>query len=214
MNMNSKDKVVILLQEEKTATDQMSEIKRDEMSWLKVFLLFYGALIAWIVARWFDRSAHSTASPNVGADDVILLWTAAVFSLVATLMFAALLVHRRHSYFLVRKRLHTIQKLLKLYEPAEWDNLTILSPEHRSTDVCDCRSWLELTKPLSSFLTRLVYIIGANLVIDFLVWLAFRRTGSPQGPCFILLFLVLNVFLGICVYVHDLYHFLARVGEK
>jgi hypothetical protein len=207
MNIDDKDRVGILLQGQKTATDQMSAIKNYEMSWLKVFLIFYTAVIAWVVGRWFGPATGGTTPATASPGDLTLLWTAMWFSFIGTALFAFLFIHTRHSYYMVKERLHKFDQCLKLYDPAQWDGIVFFPPEHASGRVRAFRDWCKRTKPLSSFLTRLVYIFGANAGIDYLVYLAFEKEGSPQSGYFLAFWFGLNGALAVVVYVYDFVRF-------
>jgi len=207
MNIDDKDRVNILLQGQKTATDQMSTIKNGEMTWLKVFLIFYAAIIAWIVGRWFGPATGGAVATTTHSADLSLLSTAMWFSFIGTTLFAFLFIHTRHSYFMVKERLHKFDQCLKLYDHAEWDGIAFFPPEHASGEVRCVRDWRKRTKPWSSFLTRLVYIIGANAGIDYLVYLAFDQVGAPQNIYFLAFWFGLNFTLVVIVYVYDFIHF-------
>jgi hypothetical protein len=180
------------------------------MSWLKVFLIFYTAVIAWVVGRWFGPTTGGTAAATASSGDLTLLRTAMWFSFIGTALFAFLFIHTRHSYYTVKERLHKFDQCLKLYDQTQWDGTAFFPPEHTSGRVRAFGEWCKRTKPWSSFLTRLVYILGANAGIDYLVYLAFDRVGSPQGSYFLAFWFGLNVALAVIVYVYDFIRFRLR----
>jgi hypothetical protein len=229
ITLDNKDRVAILMQLERTATDQMTEIKRDEISWLKIFLLFYGALIAWMVGRFFaPLSEADSAAPvtwMVGrffsalsaagkldssiANDGQLLSNALWFSYFLTAMFTFLFLHTRHSYFRVADRLHRIQQCLLLHDPTQWDGHTFFPVAHRSGKVSTIRQWRERAQPFSSFSTRLAYVVGANIGAESIAYRAFERIGMPQGGYFIV-WVALSIGLAIGAYTWDYFHFKHR----
>jgi hypothetical protein len=210
MNLENEDRVAILMQLQEIATDQMAEIKRDEMSWLNRFLLFYGAVTAWLVTRFFAPVPAIGHPASAVVSDASLLGAALWLSLSATVLFVFLFIHTRHSYYDVADRSHRIQNCLHLYEPEQWRGHSLFSTVHRSGRVCTLQEWKERTKPWSSFLTRLLYIIGANLVVNFIVYVAFDRMGKPQGAYFVCFWLALNIALVLIAYALDYLHFRNR----
>ncbi len=210
MNLDDKDRVSILRDLQKTATSQMSEIKRDEMSWLNRFLLFYGAMIAWLVTRFFGPIPVTGQPIPFNPNDASLLVGALVFSFLATAMFASLFIHTRHSYYGVSDRLHRIQKCLHLYKHDQWQDTIFFPVSHSSGEVRTIDDWNKLTKPWSSFSTRMLYIIGANIAADCIVYGAFDRLGKAKDVYFLCFWLGMNVALVALAYVGDYFHFRTR----
>ena len=201
VKLRDEDKVTILLQMEKTATGQMMEIKREEMSWLKVFLLFYGALIAWTVQRWLGQ-----AQPT--AQDKGLVYGVLVFSLLATFIFSFLFITTRWSYYGVSRRLLRVQMLLGLYDSTKWNGQEApLGELDKIGVVKGLRTWRENTKPLSSFTTRMVYLSGANLTISFIAYFALKKIDPATSPYFLATWIIINIVLIVSVMLIDFLHF-------
>jgi len=214
-----KERMEIALQLQSQASEQMSEIKRDEMSWLKIFLIFYAAMIGWMVSRWFPTAPASVsfsspiltvsipvpASAQYSTNEAVLLWASVGFSFFATTMFSFLFSHTRRSYYGVAHRLHQLQRFLRLYDKKFWDNIKFFPPEHTPGEVLSAEDWRRQTKPWSSFLTRMGYIVCGNLCVDFIAFLSFGRLGLGYNSLFLPLCFVLSYVLVWKIYNSD-YH--------
>ncbi|HAU36473.1 MAG TPA: hypothetical protein DCX07_01995 [Phycisphaerales bacterium] len=201
IDLRNEDKVAILLQLEKTATSQMMENKREEMSWLKVFLLFYGALVAWSAQRWL-------AQAQVNAQDAGLVHGVLIFSLVATFVFSFLFIRTRWSYYGVSRRLLRIQSLLGLYDAETWgESDAPLGDIDRIGYVKGWRTWRENTKPFSSFTTRMIYVWGSNMTMCFIAYFALTRIDPKTSVYFLVFWLIINVFLLGLIMLIDFLHF-------
>jgi hypothetical protein len=207
--MTDEDRVSTLIELQKLTCDQMSEVKREEIGWLKIFLLLYSAVIAWIVARWFPSGAHTNSGSPTLASDIMLLNKAVWFCFFASLMFAFLFIHTRHSYYGLGARLHQIQDCLHLFEPDYWEQHSFFPAAHSPGKVAGLGDWWDRTKPQSSFFTRIMYIVGANFAIDYLAYLAFQRMGSAKA-CFLSTWVLLNLLLLFGIYLYDYLHFTRR----
>ncbi len=80
------DTVKILLQSEKIAVDQLLEIKREELQYLKVFLLFFGAITTWIISQWLSPSRLPISNMDIDLQ-LDLIKTTYLFSYFATVIF-------------------------------------------------------------------------------------------------------------------------------
>jgi len=80
----------------------------------------------------------------------------------------------------------------------------------------DRRTWQEVTKPGSSFATRLVYLAGADLVVGFVGWYALCLHGSPRSIWFFIMLLLANSALILAFFLLDYLHFTRgnRVRQK
>jgi hypothetical protein len=206
--VNSEHDVTILLQLEKTSTEQMLEIKRDEMSWLRVFLVMSGATVAWSVQRWF-------AKPSVSASDGGLVWAVLIFSSLATIAFYFHFLLTRWSYYGVSARLMRIQEMLRLYDGNAWAGAR--APFSRSEQigmVKDFRSWWKITKPHSSFATRLVYIFGSNVMICIICFYATKMIGKSTSSFLLLELIILNILLVALFLYCDFRHFHSRAVDS
>jgi len=195
------DKVTVLLQLERTATDQMAEIKREEMSWLKMVLLFYGAVIAWTVQRWMGKETPDSSDGN-------LVYGVLIFSFLATIVFYLLFVRTRWSYYGIATRLLRIQDLLGLYDPPQWDGKTApFTDADRIGMVKGLRTWRENTKPFSSFMTRMVYVLGSNLTLVFIAYCALRKIDTSTSIYFLVTWITFNLAVLMIFMFVDFLHF-------
>ena len=199
ITLKDEDKVKILLQLEKTATDQMMEIKRDEMSWLRIFLLFYSAVIAWGVHRWLGAE-----KPN--SSEVTIVYSVSIFSFIATIIFYFLFLNRRWSYYGVATRLVRLQDILRLYDRTTWCGNSPLSDGDRIGAVKDFGTWRKNTKPFNSFITRILYVAGANGTVAFVVSLALNKI-QRNVSCFVVTWIILNIVALLFVMWFDFRHF-------
>jgi len=218
--VEDEQRIEIALQLQAQASAQMVEIKRDEMSWLKIFLLFYAAMIGWMVSRWSSASATSVsfnspiltvsipvpASVQYSTSEAVLLWASVGFSFFATIMFSLLFSHTRRSYYGVVHRLHQFQRFLRLYDKKYWGNIKFFPLEHTPGEVLSKEDWRRQTKPWSSFLTRMGYIVAGNLCVDFLAFLSFGRLGLGYNSLFLPLWLLLSIVLVWMIYSSDYHH--------
>lgn len=187
--LSHEDRVKILLQLEKTATDQMMEIKRDEMSWLRIFLVFYSAVIAWGVHRWLGAD-------KLNSSELTMIYSVSIFSCIATAVFYWLFMNRRWSYYGVAKRLVRVQDILRLYDSTTWNGTAPLRDADKIATVTGFSTWYKNTKPLNSFITRLLYVAGANVTVLVVACLALNRI-HPNTSCFVVTLLactILNIF--------------------
>lgn len=202
-DISTESSILVLLQAEKFAVDQMQEIKRDEMSWLKVFLVFYGAVITWLVTEWIPGSNELSDS----SIEVIRLIQNV--TLAATFLFAYLFATTRDSYYGVRKRVEKVQDMLFL-------NREGIHGEHavyQTKKVEDIRSpsdWWNVTKPQSSFLTRMVYLLGGYWAVTVIALLALRGNNEAADNWIAILY----GLVGLLIFVFFLFLDYLRYVKK
>lgn len=207
MKLNKDNKISILMQHENIAVNQLMEIKRNEMNWLKVFLLFYSAIIAWMVSRWFSTPVLKEIPFHKMQGEFTLLESTLWFSLTATLIFTFLFIQTRHSYYGVAKRLHNVQVNLELYNDAQWGGKSLLTGDNKIGIIEDFKTWKTRTKPFSSFSTRLIYLLGANFAIAFISYRAYESLGYAQNIFYLLKWIFLNLVILITLFLWDYFHF-------
>ena len=204
MKLEGSDKILILLQGQKLAAEQLQEIKRQEMSWLKVTIVFYSVVLLWIANRWLS----GPVPPVQHATDQPLLTAIPVVSLLGTALFACLFLRARHSCYAVKKRLHLFDQALGLYSPDLWDNKPFPPTEHASGSVVDLASWITKTNPLSGLAIRLAALMAANLGIVHSAHLAFVGYGLPYNVNYLVKWGAWNGALVIALYFCDYLHFM------
>ncbi|MFT3684385.1 MAG: hypothetical protein QM783_05560 [Phycisphaerales bacterium] len=202
MTLTDDNKVTILLELQHDAVEQLAEIKREEMKWLQTFLVFYGALVAWGASRWLPVSPSSR-----GADDTSLVHWILTVSFLATLLFTYHFIRTRWSYYGVAARLSQCQHLLHLYTPLEWGGKAPLGDSPYGRLIDGFGSWRKATKPMSSFLTRIVYLVGANLMVASICWRGFEEAQRPQPLWFFLCVILANMVVIALGFMIDFIHF-------
>lgn len=202
--MNSEDQVTILLQLEKTATEQMMAIKSEEMLWLRVFLLVYGAVLAWSVQHWLVAQAVSSSERG-------LVRGVLVFSFLGTAVFCLHFLLTRWSYYGVFSRLVRVQDMLGLYDSSKWHGgQAPLDGVEQIDMVANLRSWWRITKPYSSFFTRVAYLLGSQFLLAVVSFLAFKKIDSKTSHWSLFLSaLVIILLVGLLLYF-DYRHFAKR----
>ncbi|MBN2286842.1 MAG: hypothetical protein JXI43_10375 [Tissierellales bacterium] len=212
MDFSVEDKVKILLQQEKNAVDQLMEIKRDEMSWLRVFLLFYSAIVVWSVQRWLghDQAATEMVNDLLVKRESSLIYATLFFSYFATFIFSFLFIRTRWSYYGVANRLIAAQELLQLYNAECWNGENPLKPINKINQTKNYSEWMKYTKPMSSFFTRLIYLIGANLTIMFIASYALKWLSGDLTPYFYVTWILANLILLMSVFIIDFIHFVTK----
>lgn len=203
MTLKDEDKVQILLQLEKTATDQMMEIKKEEMSWLRIFLLFYSAVIAWSVQRWLGLN-----TPNYS--ELTMVRSVWLFAFISTIVFYVLFIRTRRSYYGVAKRLVRVQDLLHLYDSTTWNGTPPLLDVDKIGTVTGFCTWRKNTKPFNSFTTRIMYLFGANVIIAFVAYLGLKRIEPNTSLFFLVTRIILNIVILFLVMLCDFLSFYAR----
>jgi hypothetical protein len=210
MKIEANDKVGILMQLQKTASDQMSVIKQDEMVWLNRFLIFYGAVIAWLVTRFLAPSSPGGQIATDANAEAQLIRYSVWFSSFATAAFCFLFTSTRHSYYGVADRLHRIQECLHLYDPNQWEGQSFFPREHRFIAVESVSDWFERTKPMSSFLTRMLFIFGSNYAIDLIAVIALQRMGKGGSVDSWWFWFGANIIILMATFGCDYYRFFNR----
>lgn len=203
ITLKDEDKVKILLQLEKTGTDQMMEIKKEEMSWLRIFLLFYSAVIAWSVQRWLGSNTLDRSELEM----VNYVW---LFAFVSTIVFYVLFIRTRRSYYGVAKRLVHVQDILRLYDKDTWNGDPPLYDADRIGTVTGFWTWRKNTKPFNSFTTRIMYLFGANLIVAFVANLALKKIDPNTSRCFLATRSILNIVAVLLVMLCDFLSFYVR----
>jgi hypothetical protein len=194
------NRVKVLLQLQANTVSQLAEIKREEMQWLQAFLIFYGAIVAWGATRWLG-SAASNATKNES-----LVYLVLTISFVATALFTYHFIRTRWSYYGVAGRMAKVERLLGLYSDADWGSDAPLRGSPYSRMVNGAESW-EITKPMNSFLTRIVYLIGANVMVASICWHGFE--SGTQGNClwYAIAIALVNAAIVFLAFVADYLHF-------
>lgn len=205
MTLSTDQQVTVLLELQDDAVEQLAEIKREEMQWLQAFLLFYGAVVAWCVARWLP-SPRSEA-PLAASEESVVVATLAV-SFLATGLFTFHFIRTRWSYYGVAARLANIQHLLGLYDGAGWHGGAPLRGNPYRGFIGGLESWQHTTRPMSSFLTRIVYLVGANMVVSLVCWSSLSRSSGHAGPWFLVTCFLLNAVIAGGAFALDYVHFL------
>ncbi|MGI1671259.1 MAG: hypothetical protein K6L74_13180 [Neptuniibacter sp.] len=206
LKLEDEHKVKVLLQEEAHAVLQMENLKKEEMSWLKVFLLFYGAVMAWAVSRWLISPMSSPLPTEQLESEFGIISTTLCFTWVATCLFAFLFFQARQSYYGVRKRVERIQAALFLDKEGIYGDEAIFGGM-KVESVDDYQSWKDITKPTSSFMTRMVYIIGSNLAVIIIAYLSLYKMQYPVTLSFAGLFIAMTIFIFIFAWFIDYHSF-------
>jgi len=180
-----------------TSTAQMADIRREEFSWLKGFLLFYSALTAWGVHSWLSEPLQETS------DEVVLGWTTVVISSTATLAFSYLFLRIRHSYYMVAERVKHFQDMLGMYNKESWFGVAPMSRGNRIGDVTGIVSWHENTKPFQGFLMRVCYMCAANLVVILVSSVAILGGIANISCGTVILAVVINLLIALTIMALD-----------
>lgn len=193
----------ILLQLQSQLSQKLLALRQEEATWLKLFLLLYSALSAWLVARWLS---DAVANHALQAFDGFLLSGALGLSWIALFVSSCHFLHLRSSYFRVGRMLVRCQEPLGLFNKEDgifpW----------RIGVVKDWQSWRK-TRILATFTTRIAYVAGANLVVTLLATAALGgRLLGLSSACVLLLVLLLYLALGGLVVWVD-YQSLRRATE-
>ena len=208
--LDTTNKITVLLQQQQIAVTQMDSIKSEEMSWLKVFLIFYGAVVAWSVSRWFLVPGATQYSKDEADAELFIIYAVLIFSYFATAIFTFLFSQTRKSYYGVRKRLDTIQQMLLLTNDEVYGDGRIFDAVETIDNIIDKETWHRITKPNSSFLTRMVYLFGANTAVLIICYLSILKIGKEQSIWFLVCFLLVNSFIFISARHFDYHHFVKK----
>lgn len=209
-DLETPHKVDILLQQQQIAVKQMEAIKNEEMSWLKVFLLFYGATVAWSVSRWFLTPGSTPFTPKEANSELIIIFAVLLFSFVATAIFTFLFTQTRKSYYGVRGRLDTIQKMLCLTEENTFGEGRVFDAKQSIVNIKDKQTWNDITKPNSSFLTRMVYLFGANIAVLIIMYLSMIKIGKDQSLWLLAFCVAANATIFLVARFFDYHHFVKK----
>ena len=213
MELSKEDKLQILLQQESHAITQMEQVKQQEMSWLRVFLLFYSACIAWSVSRWLiPNTKITTYTPETLDNEISIIYSLVIFSTIATGLFTFMFLQTRKTYYEVVARLEKIQSIFKLDIKDEYCLGTLYS-ESKISGINSKESWKEATKPGNSFLTRLVYLFGANAAVIALCFFSMRHIGGNDTVLFPVLFMTLNVSIFLFASFFDYHSFVKKANK-
>ena len=184
----------VLRQTQLQLHEKLLALRAEELTWLKLFLLLYSGLAAWLIARWL--SAESTTHSLSNLDPPLLYGTLA-FSWLGLLVGSEHFLRLRRSYFRVGRMLVRCQDRLGLFEPGReifpW----------RLGEVTDLASWRG-TRIEATFTTRVGYIAGGNLAVTFLATAALGgRMFGMAWQCVLLATLLLYAALGLLLLRRD-----------
>jgi hypothetical protein len=202
-------KVDVLLQLEKIASEQLSQIKKDEMSWLKLFLAFYSAGIAWGIQKLFSGTTGNI-SPSP------ILTVLALISFIALIPFSYFFLWIRHSYYGVAARLSRLHEALRIHDDSFWGiERPLLDEAHIFVQIDNLCTWYTKTKPFSSFLLRIIMLLGASFCLSLIAWYSNVWTSHTECKWITLLTIVLPYFvLAFLIFVCDFMWFFFFTCKK
>lgn len=155
----------VLRQTQLQLHEKLLALRSEELTWLKLFLLLYSGLAAWLIARWLSAESTTRSLSNL---DLPLLYGTLAFSWLGLLVASEHFLRLRRSYFRVGRMLVRCQEQLGLFEPGReifpW----------RLGEVTDLASWRG-TRIEATFTTRVGYIAGGNLAVTLLATAALVR---------------------------------------
>ena len=143
----------------------------------------------------------------------MLIYSILGISHLATVIFAYLFIQTRWSYYGIARRNHRLQDLLGLFDRSTWNGREALGNAETHSllgSISSFNGWIHATKPMSSFLTRILYLIGANLVVAYVCWRAFDQIQSGATSWLFVACVLANLFVVVVLYMIDYIHFVAR----
>lgn len=206
MLLKNEDKVKILLQQEEIAVSQMSQIKNDEMLWLKIFFIFYGAILGWILSYLLKPLIYDFNNIKINSFENILYATP-IFSFFATIIFLFLFIRTRWSYYDIGQRLLHVQKLLQLYNSKVWGGSCPIQARYIIGPSMNYKNWRQQTKPYASFLTRFVFLLGANMIVTIISGTALTYLSNFIIINYLVIWIIIHFFTFLIIMFLDYIHF-------